>query len=163
MPDVISAYRKIAATSWFSRFLPGMRSSIYLAEDHLLLATQMIIFEKYHRFFFSDIEAITAAKSNRWLWASVAWAVSIPLGMLWYLARDNWCYVVGACWIFIAGSILIWNWLAGPTYVVKIQTAAQTRRLKAVERAGKYQAFSAMVVPLIMAEQQPNPLSAIAP
>ena len=163
MPDVISAYRKIAATSWFSRFLPGMRSSIYLAEDHLLLATRIIVFEKYHRFFFSDIEAITAAKSNRWLWASVAWVVSIPLGMLWYLARNNWCYLVGACWIFIAGFILIWNLLAGPTYVVKIQTAAQTRRLKAVERAGKYQAFSAMVVPLIMAEQRPNPLSAIAP
>jgi hypothetical protein len=162
MPDITSAYRKIASTSWFSRFLPGMRSSIYLADDHLLLATQMVIFEKYHRFFFSDIEAITAAKSNRWVWASVAWTVFILLGMLWYLARSNWCYVVGACWIFTAGAILIWNLLAGPTYVVKIQTAAQTRRLKAVERAAKYQAFTAMVVPLIMAEQQPNSASAIA-
>jgi hypothetical protein len=163
MPDITSAYRKIAATSWFSWFLPGLRSSIYLADDHLLLATQMIIFEKYHRFFFSDIEAITAAKSNRWLWASVAWVAFIPLGMLWFLARNNWCYVVGACWIFIAGAILIWNLLAGSTYVVKIQTAAQTRRLKAVERAGKYQAFTAIVVPLIMAEQQPNQASALAP
>ena len=163
MPDITSAYRKIAATSWFSRFLPGLRSSIYLADDHLLLATQMIIFEKYHRFFFSDIEAITAAKSNRWLWASIAWVAFIPLGMLWFLARNNWCYVVGACWIFIAGAILIWNLLAGSTYVVKIQTAAQTRRLKAVERAVKYQAFTAIVVPLIMAEQQPNQASALAP
>jgi len=163
MPDITSAYRKIAATSWFSRFFPGMRSSIYLADDHLLLATQMIIFEKYHRFFFTDIEAITAAKSNRWIWASVAWAFCIPLGMLWYLAPNNWCYVVGACWIFCAGAILVWNLLAGPTYLVKIQTTAQTRRLKAVERAGKYQAFSAMVVPLIMAEQQPNPVSTVAP
>jgi uncharacterized membrane protein len=83
--------------------------------------------------------------------------------MLWFLARNNWCYVVGACWIFIAGAILIWNLLAGSTYVVKIQTAAQTRRLKAVERAGKYQAFTAIVVPLIMAEQQPNQASALAP
>jgi hypothetical protein len=162
MPEVTSAYRKIAAASWFSRFLPGMRSSIYLADDHLLLATQMIIFEKYHRFFFSDIEAITAAKSNRWIWVSVGWTAFIPLGMLWYLARNNWCYVIGACWIFFAGAILIWNLLAGPTYIVKIQTAAQTRRLKAVERAGKYQAFSTTVVPLIMAEQQPTPVSATA-
>jgi hypothetical protein len=155
-----TAYWKIAVTSWFSRFLPGMRSAIYVADDHLLLATQMVIFEKYHRFFFSDIEAIIAAKSNRWIWVSVAWAVFIPLGMLWYLAWNNWCYVVGACWIFLGGAILIWNLLAGPTYIVKIQTAAQTRRLKAVERARKYQAFCAIVIPLILAEQQPKPVSA---
>jgi hypothetical protein len=163
MPDTTPVYRKIASTSWFSRFLPGMRSSLYVTDDHLLLATQMVMFEKYHRFFFSDIEAIIAAKSNRWIWASVAWAICIPLGMLWYLGRNNWCYVVGACWIVFAGGILIWNLLAGPTYVVKIQTAAQTRRLKAVERAHKYEAFSTIVVPLIMAEQQPNPVSAIVP
>jgi hypothetical protein len=158
-----TAYRKIASTSWVSRLLPGLRSGLYLADDHLLLATQMVIFEKYHRFFFSDIEAIVAAKSNRWIWSSVAWAIVIPMGMLWYLARNNWCYVIGACWIFFAGAVLIWNLLAGPTYVVKIQTAAQTRRLKAVERARKYQAFSAIVVPLIVAEQQPKPVSAVAP
>jgi len=52
MPEITPAYRKIATTSWFSRFLPGMRNSLYVADDHLLLATQMIIFEKYHRFFF---------------------------------------------------------------------------------------------------------------
>jgi hypothetical protein len=31
-------YRKIAATGWISRLLPGARSEIYLGEDHLLLA-----------------------------------------------------------------------------------------------------------------------------
>jgi hypothetical protein len=159
-----TAYRKIAATSWFFRLLPGLRSALYLADDHLLLATQMVIFEKYHRFFFSDIEAIAAAKSNRWIWASVVWAIVILLGMLWYLPQNNWCYVIGGCWILFAGAILIWNLLAGPTYVVKIQTAAQARRLKAVERARKYEAFSAIVVPLIMAEQQqPKSVSAVAP
>jgi hypothetical protein len=156
-------YRKIAVTSWFSRFLPGLRSALYVADDHLLLATQMLIFETYHRFFFSDIEAIVAAKSNRWIWASVAWAVVIPLGLLWYLPQNNWCYVIGACWIFFAGAILIWNLLAGPTYIVKIQTAAQTRRLKAVERSRKYEAFSAIVVPLIAAQQQPKSVSAAPP
>jgi hypothetical protein len=156
-------YRKIAVTSWFSRFLPGLRSALYVADDHLLLATQMLIFETYHRFFFSDIEAIVAAKSNRWIWASVAWADVIPLGLLWYLPQNNWCYVIGACWIFFAGAILIWNLLAGPTYIVKIQTAAQTRRLKAVERSRKYEAFSAIVVPLIAAQQQPKSVSAAPP
>jgi hypothetical protein len=163
MPDMISAYRKVAETSWFSRFLPGMRSALYLADDHLLLATQVLIFEKYHRFFFSDIEAIIAAKSNRWIWASVAWALCIPLGMLWYLGRTPWCYVVGACCLLFAGAILIWNLLAGPTYIVKIQTAAQTRRLKAVERARKCEAFQELVIPLIAAGQQSNPVPAVAP
>ena len=163
MPDMTSAYRKVASTSWFSRFLPGMRSALYLADDHLLLATQMVIFEKYHRFFFSDIEAIVAAKSNRWIWASVVWALCIPLGMLWYLGRSPWGYFVGASCILFTGAVLIWNLLAGPTYVVKIQTAAQTRRLKAVERARKYEAFQTLIIPLIVAAQQSNSVSATTP
>ena len=163
MPEMTSVYRKIAATSWFSRFLPGMRSALYLTDDHLLLVTQVVIFEKYHRFFFSDIEAIIAARSNRWIWASVMWALCLPLGMLWYLGRTPWCYAVGAGWVLLTGAILIWNLLAGPTYVVKIQTAAQTRRLKAVERARRYETFQRVVVPLIVAAQQPNQVSAMAP
>jgi hypothetical protein len=163
MPDMAEAYRKIASTSWLSRCVPGMRSALYLADDHLLLATQVLIFEKYHRFFYSDIEAIVAAKSNRWIWVSVVWGLSVMLSMLWYLGRVPWCYVVGGCCILFAGGILIWNLLAGPTYIVKIQTAAQTRRLKAVERARKYENFQTLVIPLIVAAQQSNSVSATTP
>jgi hypothetical protein len=153
MPESVT-YRKIASTNWFSRWVPGMRSSLYLADDHLLLATQAILFEKYHRFFFSDIEAITAARSNRWIWASVAWAICVGLSALWYLVRTPTGYIAGAVSILLTGGILIWNLLAGPTYVVKIQTAVQTRRLKSVERARKYERFQVLVVPLIAAAQQ---------
>jgi hypothetical protein len=163
MSDSTPVYRQIAATSWISRFLPGMRSALYLAEDHLLLATQVIIFERYHRFFFSDIEAIVAAKSNRWIWASVLWALCIPFSLLWYLGQVPWCYVVGACCALGTGTILIWNLLAGPTYIVKIQTSAQTRRLKAVERARNYEAFQHAIIPLILSEQQSEPVSAMTP
>src|ERR1700757_3070799 len=52
-------YLKIAATGWISRLLPGARSTIYLGEDHLLHAKQIMLFEKYRRFYFSDIEAIS--------------------------------------------------------------------------------------------------------
>jgi hypothetical protein len=157
-----SSYRKIASTNWLSRWIPGMRSALYLAEDHLLLATQAIIFEKYHRFFFSDIEAITAARSNRWIWASVAWATCIGLSALWYLTRTPWGYITGAIFILLTGGILIWNLLAGPTYIVKIQTAVQTRRLKAVERANKYERFQTIVIPLITAAQK-QPISPATP
>jgi hypothetical protein len=162
MPEMTSAYRKIASTSWFSRCLPGMRSELYIGDDHLLLATQIVVFEKYHRFFFSDIEAIIAAKSNRWIWASVVWALCLPLGLLWNLGHAPWCYAIGAVWVVFAGAILIWNLLAGPTYVVKIQTVAQTRRLKAIERARRYEAFQRVVIPLVMAGQQPNAVPAQA-
>jgi hypothetical protein len=162
MPEAASAYHKIASTSWFSRCLPGMRSALYVADDHLLLATQIVVFEKYHRFFFSDIEAIIAAKSNRWIWASMAWALCLPLGMLWYFGRAPWCYVIGAAWVLSTGAVLIWNLLAGPTYVVKIQTAAQSRRLKAIERARRYEAFQRVVIPLVMAGQQPNAVPTLA-
>ena len=46
-------YRKIAATGWISRLLPGARSAIYLGGDHLLHAKQIMLFEKYRRFYFS--------------------------------------------------------------------------------------------------------------
>jgi hypothetical protein len=163
MPNMENAYRKIASTGWLFRWLPGMRSTLYLADDHLLLATQVVIFEKYHRFFFSDIEAIIAAKSNRWIWGSVVWAFGILLSTLWYLTRSPWGYVVGAGCVLVTGAILIWNLLAGPTYIVKIQTTAQTRRLKAVERARKYEAFLALVIPLVAAGQQSNPVAPLVP
>jgi hypothetical protein len=70
---------------------------------------------------------------------------------------------VGACCILFTGAVLIWNLLAGPTYVVKIQTAAQTRRLNAVERARKYEAFQTLIIPLIVAAQQSNSVSATTP
>src|SRR5215469_8680654 len=147
-------YRKIAATGWTSRLLPGSRSEIYLGEDHLLHAKQIMLFEKYRRFYFSDIEAISFSKSDRWIWFSVVWGFLLFCSLFWYLGHQTWCYVVGALFCLFFGGLLLSNLIAGPTYVVNIQTAAQIRRLRPVERENQLVKFQGMIVPIVMQAQQ---------
>jgi hypothetical protein len=147
-------YQKIAATGWTSRLVPGSRSEIYLGEDHLLHAKQIMFFEKYRRFYFSDIEAISFSKSNRWIWLSVVWGFLLFCSLFWYLGHQTWCYVVGAVFCLLFGGLLLLNLIAGRTYVVNIQTAAQIRRLRPVERENRLIKFQQTVVPIIMRAQQ---------
>jgi hypothetical protein len=147
-------YRKIAATGWTSRLLPGARSAIYLGGDHLLHAKQIMLFEKYRRFYFSDIEAISFSKSNRWIWLSVVWGFLLFCSLFWFLGHQTWCYVVGALSCLVFGGFLPSNLIAGRTYVVNMQTAAQIRRLRPVERESQLIKFQQTVVPIIMQAQQ---------
>lgn len=147
-------YRKIAATGWTSRLFPGARSTLYLADDHLLHAKQMILFEKYRRFYFSDIEAISFSKSNRWIWFSTVWGFLLFCSLFWYLGHQTWCYVAGALFCLFFGGLLLSNLIAGPTYVVNLQTAAQIRRLRPVERENQLIKFHQTIVPIIMQAQQ---------
>lgn len=149
-------YRKIASTGLISRLVPGVRSDIYLGDDHLLHAKQIMLFEKYRRFYFSDIEAISFSKSNRWIWFSTVWGFLLFCSLFWYLGHGTWFYVVGAIFSFIFGGLLISNLIGGPTYVVNIQTAAQIRRLRPVEREKQLVRFQELVVPMIMLAQQPS-------
>jgi hypothetical protein len=149
-------YRKIASTGLISRLVPGVRSDVYLGDDHLLHAKQIMLFEKYRRFYFSDIEAISFSKSNRWIWFSVVWGFLLFCSLFWYLGHGTWFYVVGAIFTFGFGGLLISNLIGGPTYVVNIQTAAQIRRLRPVEREKQLIRFQEIVVPMIMLAQQPS-------
>jgi hypothetical protein len=146
-------YRKIAATGWISRLIPGVRSTIYLGDDHLLHAKQIILFEKYRRFYFSEIEAISFSKSNRWIWFSVLWGFLLFCSLFWYLGHGTWFYIIGTVFTLVFGSVLVSNFLSGPTYVVNLQTAAQIRRLRPVERENQLIRFQQIVVPMIMQVQ----------
>jgi len=155
-------YRKIAATGWTSRVLPGVRSELYLGDDHLLHAKQIMLFEKYRRFYLADIEAISFSKSNRWIWFSAACGFLLFCSLFWYLGHQTWCYIVGSLCSLLFGALLLSNLLAGPTYVVNIQTAAQIRRLRPVERENKLVRFQQIVIPIIMLAQQPSANQAAA-
>lgn len=148
-------YRKIASTGWISRLVPGVRSSIYLGQDHLLHAKQIVLFEKYRRFYFSEIEAISFSKSNRWIWFSVLWGFLLFCSLFWFLGHATWCYILGAALSFVYGALLVSNLVSGPSYVVHLQTAAQIRRLRPIEREKQLITFQQLVVPMIMQAQQP--------
>jgi hypothetical protein len=146
-------YRKIASTGWISRLVPGVRSTIYVGNDHLLHAKQIMLFEKYRRFYFSEIEAISFSKSNRWIWFSVLWGFLLFCSLFWYLGHGTWFYVIGAAFGSVFGALLVSNLVGGPTYVVHLQTAAQIRRLRPVERENRLVMFQQIVVPMIMLAQ----------
>jgi hypothetical protein len=63
---------------------------------------------------------------------------------------------VGALFCLVFGGLLLSNLMAGRTYVVNIQTAAQIRRLRPVERENQLIEFQQTVVPIIMQAQQTN-------
>src|ERR1700722_5486388 len=146
-------YRQIASTGWISRLVPGVRGTIYVGDDHLLHAKQIMLFEKYRRFYFSDIEAISFSRSNRWIWFSVLWGFLLFCSLFWYLGHGPWYYVIGAAFSSIFGALLVSNLVGGPTYVVHLQTAAQIRRLRPVERENQLVRFQQIVVPMIMLAQ----------
>ena len=147
------SYRKLAESSVKFRFLPGMRAALYLGEDHLLLSTQIILVERYRRFFFRDIQTITAAKSSRWIWAACVWLVPFVFSSLWFLGQSWEYYLVGGLSLILFGSLFVASLLAGPTYVVEIRTAVQRQRLRPIERARKYRRFCREVLPLIFQAQ----------
>jgi len=98
-----------------------MRSSIYLAEDHCFGHAD-IVFEKYSVLFL--ISGNHRGQENRWLWASLL-GVSIPLACM-VLAQNNWCYLVGACWILLPVYLFGTCWLVN--LCRQDPNAAQTRR-----------------------------------
>jgi hypothetical protein len=63
---------------------------------------------------------------------------------------------VGAVFCLVFGGLLLLNLIAGRTYVVNIQTAAQIRRLRPVERENQLIKFQQTVVPIIIQAQQPQ-------
>ncbi|MBV8585859.1 MAG: hypothetical protein JO308_06195 [Verrucomicrobia bacterium] len=151
------SYRKLAESSIKFRFLPGIRSALYLGEDHLLLSTQMILVERYRRFFFRDIQTIAAAKSSRWVWAACVWLVPFVFSSLWFIGQSWGYYLTGGVSLLVFGALFVASLLAGPTYVVEIRTAVQRQRLRPIERAGKYRRFCRDVLPLILQAQLAEP------
>ena len=62
--------------------LPGLRTKLYLGTDQLLLIEQLILIERYKRFYYRDIQAITATQSSRWLVFAGLWGFLTLLAAL---------------------------------------------------------------------------------
>src|SRR5687767_891500 len=102
-------------------------SRLYTAHDHLLLVRSTRLTEDYRRFYFHDIQAITARRSApfHYGWTAVLALIvllsaRISMDLLWPLG-------IGA-----VGALLLW-W-RGPASVVEIQTAVTLDRLPSLHR-----------------------------
>ena len=69
-------------------FIPGLRTKLYLGTDHLLLVEQLILVERYKRFYFRDIQVITATQSARWIVFGVLWGFLALLSAFSFFVHD---------------------------------------------------------------------------
>jgi hypothetical protein len=102
-------------------------SRLYTADDHLLLVHSTRLTEDYRRFYFQDIQAITARRSApfHYGWTAALVLLALVAGVI---TRELfWGLGIGA-----AGALLLW-W-RGPTSVVEIQTAVTLERLPSLHR-----------------------------
>jgi len=136
------------------------RSSLWLGDDHLLCVDFSGYSEKYKRFYFRDIQAITLYKTARrltWNWALGTPAV-ICLGVLVAQLLISRGQItpgpVTAAMVLLAFVIpLILNNAFGPTTACQLRTAVQTEDLPSLNRLRQTRRILARLHTLIEAAQ----------
>ena len=135
------------------------RSSLWMADDHLLLVESTSFTENYKRFFFRDIQAITVRKSPaRAVWNGILGGL-LAIGAIIFAAdvnADGWGTgaVVLACIILgLFGLPMLINTLLGPACACQIRTAVQIEDLPSLCRVRQTHKALNKIRPLIAAAQ----------
>src|SRR5208283_70103 len=147
------AYTKISNGGVLMSILPGLRTKLYLGTDHLLLIEQFILVERYKRFYFRDIQAITETKSPRWIVLGLIWGFLALLSALLLIPHNSVTLIFGTLFTAFFGLAFIHNILSGPTCIVRLQTAVQTHRFAPLERIRDFSSGMEIIVPLIQNAQ----------
>jgi hypothetical protein len=142
---------------------PAGRYRLYLAADHLLHVHEEYLAERYQRFYFADIQAISFQRTQTrevitLVHLLVMIALALVLGaMLMYKAPlPPTVFFAGLLGALLLSVIL--NHLRGQSCVCTLQTAVGTEQLYAVNRFRSAQRVLARIQPLIEAAQgQFNP------
>jgi hypothetical protein len=144
----MAAYKKLTRQRPYDR----KYSRLWLADDHLLLATTTGYTEEYRRFYFADIQAIFIRKTNagavgNWILVSV---VVILIGMGIIFRKD---LIFVAFLVALPLVLLTVTALFGSNCTVEIQTAVSTQLLTPLTRLRASKKIIAQLVPLITAAQ----------
>jgi hypothetical protein len=149
------SYTKISNGGFLMTLIPGLRTKLYLGTDHLLLIEQFILVERYKRFYFRDIQAITATKSARWIVLGTLWGVLALLAAVFLLVHNLVALTLGTFFAVLFGLIFVYNIVLGPTCIVRLQTAVQTHRCAPLERIRDFHKGMETIEPLIRNAQPP--------
>ena len=156
------SYTKITDGGLLMTFIPGLRTKLYLGTDHLLLIEQLILVERYKRFYFRDIQVITATKSSRWLVFGALWAFLALLAAISFLVHNPYVVTVGIFLTALFGFAFVHNMIQGPTCIVRFRTAVQTHRIAPLERIRDFRNGMQTIEPLIRSAQLPSPPPSVA-
>jgi hypothetical protein len=148
------SYKKVSSGGLLLSLLPGLRTKLYLGTDHLLLIEQFVLIERYKRFYFRDIQAITATKSPRWIVLGSIWGFLALLSALLLIAHNPVTLIFGTLLTALFGFACVQNILSGPTCIVRLKTAVQTHRFAPLERIRDFRAGMQTIVPLIQDAQR---------
>jgi hypothetical protein len=149
-------YTRISNGGLLMTVIPGLRTKLYLGTDHLLVVEQLILLERYKRFYFRDIQAITAAKSGRWIVFGTIWGFLALVAALFLMVHHPLAVGAGAFFTTLFGYAFVHNLILGPTCVVRLRTAVQTHRLAPLERIRNFHQRMATIEPLIREAQRPD-------
>jgi low affinity Fe/Cu permease len=152
-----STYTKISRNGFWLRLLPGVRHDLYLGPDHLLLVEQVVFAERYKRFYYTDIQYISVAKSGRSVGFTISFTILLICGLPFFL---GWQYPVllgiAIALTVMFGSLLIYNLMLGPSCLVQIKTETQLRRIPPLERLPTYEKRLVEIQKRILAAQLPQ-------
>ena len=166
MSTAVPVYRKVpgGGLSW-----KGI-GSLWLAEDHLLEVTSIVILEQYRRFFFSDVRAFVLRRTKvRLLWSCILGGVgavfALVAGTAWLFGASNasqdWHIALYVpAFLFGFGAVVFLVLLAinlslGPTCRCHLLTSTGWHALSAPTRLGPAIGAQAQIVSIIQTAQGP--------
>lgn len=130
------------------------RSNLWLGRDHLLCVETEGYTEKYRRFYFRDIQAITLRRTSRATAIAVGTGAFTVLFALLATTIDQ----AQARWFFgiLAGTCaipLLINLVRGPTCKCELRTAVQTENVPSMSRVRRARKVLNQIRPLIAEAQ----------
>jgi len=150
------SYTKLSGSGLLMTLFPGLRTKLYLGTDHLLLIEQLILVERYKRFYFRDIQVITATQTSRWLVFGAIWSFLALLAALSFFVHNPVAVATGTLFTALFGFAFVHNMIQGPTCIVRFQTAVQTHRIAPLERIRDFRKGMEIIEPLIQTAQLAN-------
>jgi len=144
------------------RKLPGRRrgfvvgSSVWLAEDHLLLVKSYRFREEYRRFYFADIQAIVSAAAPRFHISTRSAAIGAVWSFACLLAFVNARFTAFETVVSVVGVLLVVAWIGVSLFRscrCRIYTAVSSEELPSLYRVWTLRKFRDQVEPLITQAQ----------
>ena len=130
------------------------RSNLWLGKDHLLCVETEGYTEKYKRFYFRDIQAITVRRTNRALvWIVVTGALTVLFALIAFAGGQNATRFTFGIFAGVAAMPLILNLLYGPTCKCELRTAVQTETVPSMSRVRRARKVLDRIRPLIAEAQ----------
>jgi hypothetical protein len=150
MADSVTTYTKLPGTS--SGF--ALRSRLFLGDDHLLYLESTGYTERYRRYYYRDIMAISVRRTRDFEVLTAVFAV-LPLllaipAIAFSSADSRPLFIV---LMFVCLIPLVVNVAMGPTCVCEVHTAASRDKLPSLGRIRRARKALAMLRPRIEAAQ----------